>query len=41
MLPAENASGVIALGIEIGTNETTSAISFKKGDGTMACVASL
>ena len=38
---AENASVVVALGIEIGTNETPDTISFKKGDGTMAFVACL
>ncbi|NWJ52663.1 MAG: hypothetical protein HXX14_17540 [Bacteroidetes bacterium] len=40
-LPVENATVVVALGIEIGTNETPGTISFKKGDGTMALVACL
>jgi len=32
---------VVALGVEIGTDETPGAISFKKGDGSMACIACL
>lgn len=40
-LPAENASVMVALGIEIGTEATPGTISFKKGDGTMACIACL